>query len=112
VKRQVDYQWHLDDLAAGRRLRPTSDLRALLAERGVELSPSQVYRLVTQRPERISLKVLAALCDIFECEISDLLTVTAVEVAPRKHAVSQGVVDLNTQGRPRRARVARDDDNA
>ena len=35
-----------------------------LADRGIRLSPSQVYRLVVQRPERLSLKVFMALLDI------------------------------------------------
>ena len=38
----------------------TTDLVPLLAERGVELSAAQVYRLVTGIPERLSLQVLAA----------------------------------------------------
>ena len=43
-----------------------TDLEPLLAERGINLSSVQVWRLVTQTPERLSLPVLAALCDIFE----------------------------------------------
>ena len=36
-----------------------------LVERGIDLSREQVYRLVTQQPERLNVYVLAALCDIF-----------------------------------------------
>ena len=32
----------------------------------MELSASQVYRLVTDKPERLSMKVLIALCDILD----------------------------------------------
>ena len=39
----------------------TTDLVPLLAERGINLSVVQVYRLVTGTPERLSLPVLAAL---------------------------------------------------
>lgn len=39
----------------------------LLVERGITLSPSQVNRLVTGTPERLSLAVLAATCDALEC---------------------------------------------
>ena len=45
-----------------------TDLEPLLAERGISLSSVQVWRLVTQTPERLSLPVLAALCDIFEAD--------------------------------------------
>ncbi len=36
----------------------------MLAERGVTLSREQVFRLVTQPPQRLSMDTLAALCDI------------------------------------------------
>ena len=84
-----------------------TDLEPLLAERGIPLSSVQVWRLVTQTPERLSLPVLAALCDIFE--------VTAAP-ADRHHrpqhpgpqaAASRGggeVTDLNAL-RPRRAQL-------
>lgn len=42
----------------------TSDLVPLLAERGVTLSREQVYRLVTQPPQRMSMDTLVALCGI------------------------------------------------
>ena len=45
----------------------TTELRPLLAERGIALSREQVYRLVTGSPERLSLATLAALCDILDC---------------------------------------------
>ena len=51
----------------------TTQLRPLLAERGVVLSREQVYRLVTGVPERLSLATLAALCDILGCGPGDLV---------------------------------------
>ncbi len=51
----------------------TTELIPLLAERGVELSAAQVYRLAAGAPERLSLRTLAALCDIFECTPNDLV---------------------------------------
>jgi DNA-binding Xre family transcriptional regulator len=56
----------------------TSELVPLLAERGVHLSREQVYRLVTQPPQRLSMDTLAALCDILGCTPNDL---TEVQVA-------------------------------
>jgi hypothetical protein len=43
----------------------------------VELSASQVYRLVTDKPERLSMKVLIALCDILDCTPADLIDPSA-----------------------------------
>jgi DNA-binding Xre family transcriptional regulator len=79
MSRVVDYHWHLAELMARRGLHTSTKLAPLLHQRGVELSASQVYRLVTQRPERVSLKVLAALCDIFDCGLDDLITTTATD---------------------------------
>ncbi|WP_223168063.1 helix-turn-helix domain-containing protein [Nonomuraea sp. SYSU D8015] len=68
-----DYRWHLRKVMASRGLYATTDLRPLLAERGLELSPSQVYRLVAERPVRLNLHVLMALIDILDCTIDDLI---------------------------------------
>ena len=40
----------------------------------------QVWRLVTQTPERLSLPVLAALCDIFEVTPAQLIATRAENV--------------------------------
>jgi DNA-binding Xre family transcriptional regulator len=104
MKRSPVYQWRLRDVMADHGLFTTTALVPLLAERGIELSASQVHRLVTQTPERLSLHVLAALCDIFECGPGDLI-VTDVEIRAGKAAVNGDVVDLAAIGRPRRARV-------
>ena len=81
-----------------------------LADRGIELSASQVHRLVTQAPERLSMPILVALCDIFECSPADLVQVSAETATERKAAGDNGgnVVDLATTGRPKRARIRPD----
>jgi DNA-binding Xre family transcriptional regulator len=61
---------------ATRGLFNTADLAPLLVERGIELSLVQVWRLVTGTPERLSLPVLAALCDILEVTPADLIVTT------------------------------------
>jgi hypothetical protein len=58
---------------AERELFQTSDLVPLLAERGVVLSREQVYRLVAQPPQRLSMDTLVALCDILDCTPNDLI---------------------------------------
>ena len=45
----------------------SSQPSALLRERGIGLSASQVHRLVSGTPERLSLQVLSGLCDILSC---------------------------------------------
>ena len=64
---RLDYRWHLRQVMATRGMFPTTDLIGPLSERGIRLSSSQVYRLVTERPERLSLKILMALLDILDC---------------------------------------------
>ncbi|KOV92333.1 XRE family transcriptional regulator [Streptomyces sp. NRRL B-3648] len=92
---------------ATRGMFSTTDLRPLLAERGIDLSTSQVYRLVTEKPERLSLKILMALLDILGCSMEELIEPMAVAgAARRKTAVGEtggepGVGAL----RPKRARV-------
>ena len=72
MKRQVDYTWRLAELMAAAGMHNSTDLIPRLAERGIELSRPQVYRVVHQRPERVSLQLMAALCDIFSCGVEDL----------------------------------------
>ena len=87
----------------------TTELVPLLAERGVHLSPSQVHRLATQTPERLSLGVLAALCDIFGCSPAELVTCHVVEPVVQRRAVGAedlgDTVALRNLPRPRRALV-------
>ncbi|MGW2090317.1 helix-turn-helix domain-containing protein [Streptomyces sp. NPDC001880] len=110
MKRRVSYQWRLREVMATRGIFAASDLSPLLAERGIELSSVQVWRLVTQTPERLSLPVLAALCDILEVTPADLIATRAENVAPRRSAASGGadVVDLAATIRPKRARITPD----
>lgn len=65
--RKMGYDWHLRQLMATHGMFQTSDLLPLLEERGIHLSREQVYRLVTQPPQRLSMDTLAALCDILGC---------------------------------------------
>ncbi|MEV4438619.1 helix-turn-helix transcriptional regulator [Streptomyces sp. NPDC049577] len=110
MKRQVSYQWRLREVMATRGIFAASDLSPLLVERGIELSSVQVWRLVTQTPERLSLPVLAALCDILEVTPTDLIATRAENVASRRSAASGGadVVDLAATIRPKRARITPD----
>jgi DNA-binding Xre family transcriptional regulator len=101
---KLDYRWHLRQVMATRGMFSTTDLLGPLSERGIKLSSSQVYRLVVDRPERLSLKILMALLDILDCDMADLIEPVAVARPARKTKVAgggQGVGDL----RPKRARI-------
>ena len=90
---------------AERGLFQTTELVPLLAERGVELSREQVYRLVAKTPQRLNLQVLAALCDILEVTPADLIEPLPPD--PQRPTWSRCRASRPT---PRRARVARDSD--
>jgi DNA-binding Xre family transcriptional regulator len=111
VRRTVEYSWRLRELMAARSLYSISDLIPLLNERGIDLSASQIYRLVGQKPERMSLRLLGALCDALECTVENLCQFRVEANKSRKAATAQQatVVDLNATIRPKRARVRRDD---
>nr|WP_237276689.1 helix-turn-helix transcriptional regulator [Streptomyces caniscabiei] len=70
---KLDYRWHLREVMATNGMFSTTDLRPLLAERGIDLSASQIHRLVAEVPERLNLKVLMALLDILGCSMDDLI---------------------------------------
>ena len=105
---RLDYQWHLRQVMATRGMFSTTDLIKPLEAREIRLSSSQVYRLVTERPERLSLKILMAVLDILDCTMDDLIEPVAAATDDKKKKASAagggepGVGDL----RPRRARIA------
>jgi DNA-binding Xre family transcriptional regulator len=109
MKAKLGYQWNLRLLMAKQGMFVTTDLVPLLAERGVVLSSTQVYRLVTQTPERLSLRTLMALCDILGCTPNDLIEAVA---EPRRKRAAAGItgeasVSSLKGRRPRRAEIAK-----
>lgn len=84
--KKMGYQWNLRQLMATRNMFATTDLVPLLAERGIHLSREQVFRLVTTTPQRLSLDTLAALCDILDVGVEDLIEVSATHTEIRKTA--------------------------
>ena len=71
-QRRIGYRWHLRTQMAQRNLWKSTELLPLLQARGINLSESQVYRLVTGTPERIPARTFAALCDILDSTPSEL----------------------------------------
>jgi DNA-binding Xre family transcriptional regulator len=105
VTRKLDYRWNLRQVMATRGMFQTTDLAGPLAERQIGLSSSQVYRLVTERPERLSLKVLMALIDILDCTMDDLIEPAAAARPARKARTASGEEAGVGELRPRRARI-------
>jgi DNA-binding Xre family transcriptional regulator len=102
---KLDYHWHLRKVMADRGMFATTDLIEPLAKRGITLSSSQVYRLVVERPERLSLKILMALLDILDCTMDDL-----IEPAVSTQAITRGKKAVGAEAgvgelRPKRARI-------
>lgn len=104
ARRKTNYTWRLREVMAAHGIWKTTELKPLLAERGIELSAAQVYRLATGTPERLSLATLAALCDIFDCTPADLIETSAASGTPAVKAIAGRPVAK----RPRRARITGD----
>lgn len=109
---RLGYAWHLRTLMAEQGMFATTQLRPLLAERGIQLSEAQIYRLVTGTPERLSLRILMALCDILTVTPNDLIEPVAERAAARaagttsaKPARAAPVAKART---PRRAEITRE----
>jgi DNA-binding Xre family transcriptional regulator len=100
----VDYEWRLRLLLAERGIFHTSDLAPLLAERGVRLSDSQVWRLVTGKPERLNLHTLMVLCEILDCTPNDLIerVDAPAQRLPKRRAAGE---TKTAQIDPKRARI-------
>lgn len=110
MKPRIVMAWNLRQVMATSGIFQTSDLVPLLAERDIHMTRQYVHRLVTKPPQRINIDLLAALCDILDCDTSDLLTPTVVAGEKAKAAGDErgpGIGDL----RPVRARVRRPDDS-
>lgn len=105
MAQKLDYRWHLRRIMADRGMFQTTDLIKPLAERDITLSSSQVFRLVTERPERLSLKILMALLDILDCSMGELIEPVAAG-GPARKVRAAGGGDAGIGGlRPKRARI-------
>ncbi|MFF1904831.1 helix-turn-helix domain-containing protein [Kitasatospora sp. NPDC058218] len=102
---KLDYRWHLREVMATRGMFSTTDLRPLLPERGIDLSASQIYRLVVETPERLNLKVLMALLDIRGCSMDELIEPVSTGRA-RARETADGTEAIGVgECRPKRARI-------
>ena len=100
-----DYEWRLRVLMAENGLFRAIDLIPRLREHGIRLSDSQVFRLVTGRPERLNLRLLMVLCEILGCEPGELVRRTDV-AAPAKEEPASGR-EIRKDLKPKQARLKR-----
>lgn len=108
MKKPTSYRWHLRSKMDEHGMFSTTELGPLLAERGVVLSRTQVYRLTARIPKRLSLKTLAALCDIFNCTPSDLIEPTTKHKSATTDATGAKLSppqDVSRDLRPNRERI-------
>lgn len=101
----IDYEWRLRVLMAENGMFKAIDLAPRLAEHGIRLSDSQVWRLVTGRPERLNLRLLIVLCAILDCEPGELVRRTDVAARAVKGPASSQTVDKDLK--PKRANLRR-----
>ena len=112
ITKSVAYRWHLRKVMSNNGLHNTTELVPLLADRGVVMTSTQVYRIVTGQPERLNMHLLSALCDIFGCSPNDLIEpyVVATSRRGRKAAgeVAPSASDRvrSSKNRPPRATIA------
>jgi DNA-binding Xre family transcriptional regulator len=99
----VDYEWRLRVLMAEHGMFKATDLTPRLAEHGVRLSDSQVWRMVTGRPERLNLRVLMVLCEILGCEPGELVRRSEIAAPIAKDPASSATIDKDLQ--PKQARL-------
>lgn len=110
-------RWHLRQVMATRGFFQTSELVPLLAERGVHLTRQYVHKLVTTAPQRVNMDLLAALCDILDCDPNDLLEPFAEQAEQTKTGTGDNAGVGAKEGlgigelRPVRAQVRRPHEN-
>ena len=112
ARRRLEFHWKLRQQMAAHDMWKTTQLAPLLRDRGIDLSATQVYRLVTDKPERLSMKTLIALCDIFDCTPNDLITPYEHRGQQPKAAAAGSradIVELKADLRPERARITDED---
>lgn len=71
----TSYRWRLRELMAQSGYHTATALHAALNNRGVALSQSQVCRIVSGTPERVSLTLMVGLCSALACSPSDLVSI-------------------------------------
>ncbi|MEC4616445.1 MULTISPECIES: helix-turn-helix domain-containing protein [Tsukamurella] len=108
---RIGYQWRLREVMAARGMHNLSDLMTPLHDVGIELSASQLYRLLGTTPDRLPLALLGALCHVLDCTTEDLCDFR-VDATPSRRRTASGAATAiaavpDPAVRPKRARIHR-----
>lgn len=103
----MDYEWRLRLVMAQAGMFKATDLTPKLAAHGIALSESQVWRLVTGKPERLNLRVLAVLCEILECQPGDLIVLSDTPAARKRADKATGGPALGKDLAPKQVKLRR-----
>lgn len=69
----MSFKWKLKEKMAEKGIWRCTDMTKFLNAYGINVSVSMVTRMVEKIPERMNIQVLDALCDILECNPSDIM---------------------------------------
>ena len=105
MTKTVAYHWHLRKVMNEHGMNATTELVPLLADRGVVMTSTQVYRIVTGEPERLNMRLLAALCDILDVTPNDLIEPYVATSSRRGRKT--GTTGTSTPSKPSRNRPTR-----
>lgn len=72
-------EWRLNVVMSERRIKTIIELKRRLAnEAKVFISSAQLGRVVWERPQKLSMELLAGLVKVLDCEIGDIMRVVKV----------------------------------
>lgn len=94
--------WHLRMLAAERGYLTAKSLYDALQPCGLKITESQLRRVFTGQPARLSFTLLAQLCRLLKTTPGDLLTVVSV---PVRTALTASPTDGSSTQRERKAKA-------
>lgn len=99
-------EWRVRVIMAERGIKTITELRQRLVTVGVEISTTQLGRVLDALPDRISSELLAGFTTVLQCEIGDLLRVAdtpSSSSAPTdRMTISAGTPAQGTSRPPRR----------
>lgn len=100
MKYRIAYQWRLRQIMTEHGMHNLSDLITPLHDIGIELSASQLYRLLGRTPERLPLALLGALCHVLDCTVEDLCDFRVDATPSRRTATAADASPTADMNRP------------
>lgn len=79
-------QWRLHPVMAERGIRTATELHRRLQPYDLDITLHQLNRIVTQLPQRLNTRVLAALMATLDCDAGELLRLASSTTPPRRRA--------------------------